>query len=106
MCPLLAVAGVPATDATHAQFMSDDLLALVAEHLHDDVARCAAAAGYRLIPGDARECRRDWLRTRAVVLDPPAVATLAPTSLPRRGGEVGASAVSYTHLTLPTKRIV
>ena len=52
--------------------MSDDLLALVAEHLHDDVARCAAAAGYRLIPGDARECRRDWLRTRAVVLDPPA----------------------------------
>ena len=88
MCPLLAVPGVPATDATHARFMSDDLLALVAEHLHDDVARCAAAAGYRLIPGDARECRRDWLRTRAVVLDPPAVTTLAPSSLPRRGGVV------------------
>lgn len=80
---------VPAVAISHALSMSDDdLLALVADPLHDDVARCAAAAGYRLIPGDVHECRRDWLRTRAALLDPSAVAILAESSLPRRGGVV------------------
>ena len=68
--------------------MSDHLLSLVEDPLLDDVARCAAAAGYRIVSGDAHDCRRDWLTARAVLVDPPAVAVLAEGPLPRRGGVV------------------
>lgn len=64
--------------------MEDDLLALVGSDLRDEVARCAAAAGYRLIEGTTASCRRDWLTARAVVADPAAVGELASTALPRR----------------------
>lgn len=66
--------------------MSEALLALVDDDLRDDVARCAAAAGYRLVLGDPATCRAEWLRSRAVVVDPPAVAALVSTSVPRRAG--------------------
>ncbi|MFT4042826.1 MAG: hypothetical protein QM673_06635 [Gordonia sp. (in: high G+C Gram-positive bacteria)] len=81
--------------------MSDDLLALVSTDLRDDIARCAAAAGYRLIIGDAHDCRRDWLRARAVALDPVAVEILADTALPRRAGVL---LVSDTEPAPPTWR--
>ncbi|MGV9824959.1 MULTISPECIES: septum site-determining protein Ssd [unclassified Gordonia (in: high G+C Gram-positive bacteria)] len=68
--------------------MSDDLLALVSADLHDDVARCAAAAGYRMLVGDAHACRGEWLRARAVTLDAEAVEVLLDSALPRRPGVV------------------
>ena len=49
-------------------FMTDDLLALVGPDLLDDAARCAAAAGYRMIVADAADCRRAWLTSRAVLV--------------------------------------
>ncbi|GAA1482562.1 CpaE-like family protein [Gordonia sinesedis] len=66
--------------------MNDELLALVGVELRDEVGRCAAAAGYRLIQGDPQRCRRDWLRARAVIADPAAIAGLADAALPRRSG--------------------
>ncbi|MGC4933439.1 septum site-determining protein Ssd [Gordonia sp. DT30] len=66
--------------------MSEVLLALVDAELRDDVARCAAAAGYRLVVGEPAACRADWLRACAVVVDPSAVAALAATAVPRRTG--------------------
>lgn len=66
--------------------MSDALLCLVATDLHDDVARCAAAAGYHLILAAPGACRADWLRAAVVVVDPAAVAELASTAVPRRPG--------------------
>ena len=68
--------------------MPDELLALISADLQDDVARCAAAAGYRLVLGDARDCRREWLRARAVVADPDAVRRLVEVHPPRRDGLV------------------
>ncbi|MEO9329650.1 septum site-determining protein Ssd [Gordonia aurantiaca] len=63
-----------------------DLLVLVGPDLHDDVARCAAAAGYRVRSARADDCRREWLTARAVVADPAAVAVLARVHPPRRDG--------------------
>ncbi|WP_439032973.1 septum site-determining protein Ssd [Gordonia terrae] len=73
--------------------MPDDLLVLVDPDLHDDVARCAAAAGYRMVGGRADDCRREWLTARAVVADPTAIAVLARLRPPRRSGLVLVSAV-------------
>lgn len=70
----------------HHDAMSDSLLALVDPALCDDVARCAAAAGYRLVVADPQRCRAEWLRARAVVVDPSAVAVLGNTAVPRRPG--------------------
>ncbi|SDU68290.1 septum site-determining protein Ssd [Gordonia westfalica] len=66
--------------------MPDDLLVLVDPDLHDDVARCAAAAGYRTTVGRADDCRREWLTARAVVADPAAIAVLSLIRPPRRDG--------------------
>ncbi|MBD0863274.1 hypothetical protein IA539_19050 [Gordonia sp. zg691] len=68
--------------------MPDDLLVLVHPDLSDDVARCAAAAGYRTVTARADDCRREWLTTRAVVADPDAIAVLSRLHPPRRGGVV------------------
>lgn len=68
--------------------MPDELLALISADLHDEVARCAAAAGYRMVLADPDDCRRDWLRARAVVADPDAVRRLVDLHPPRRDGLV------------------
>ncbi|WP_210756427.1 septum site-determining protein Ssd [Gordonia paraffinivorans] len=81
-----------------------DLLVLVGPDLHDDVARCAAAAGYRVLSVPAGDCRREWLTARAVVADPAAVAELGRIRPPRRdafvlvatgdpGGDIWRSAI-------------
>lgn len=72
--------------------MPDDLLVLVDPELYDDVARCAAAAGYRTVAGRPDDCRREWLTTRAVVADPAAIAVLSLTHPPRRDGLILVSA--------------
>lgn len=64
--------------------MTDELLALIDPGLHDGVARCAAAAGYRLRTAGVDDCRGEWLRAAAVVLDPTAVRALAGRHTPRR----------------------
>ncbi|MGO3326303.1 septum site-determining protein Ssd [Gordonia sp. (in: high G+C Gram-positive bacteria)] len=64
--------------------MTDVLLVLAAEELHADLARCAAAAGYTMVVGDAAACRHDWLRARAVAVDADASAVLADLHPPRR----------------------
>lgn len=66
--------------------MNDELLALVGVELRDEVGRCAAAAGYRMIPGTPHNCRRDWLRAGAVIADPAAIGELVQAALPRRPG--------------------
>ncbi len=79
--------------------MPDDVLALIDDHLTDDVARCAAAAGYRLVRREPGNCRRDWLGARAVIVDAAAVSALAALGPPRRAGIVvvgsGDGAVSW-----------
>lgn len=72
--------------------MPDELLVLVDPDLHDDVARCAAAAGYLVQTAPADDCRREWLTARAVVVDPPAIAVLSRVRPPRRPGLVLVSA--------------
>ncbi|MFT4086762.1 MAG: hypothetical protein QM658_06335 [Gordonia sp. (in: high G+C Gram-positive bacteria)] len=72
--------------------MSDALLVLTEAHLHDDVARCGAAAGYRLVRGDPRGCRRDWTLARAVVVDGPALTVLQADPPPAGPGVVVVSA--------------
>ena len=61
-----------------------DLIVEVMQHLGDDVVRCVAMSS-----------------TDGVVRGMAAEDTGSPIKVP-----VGAGAVSYTHLTLPTKRIV
>ncbi|AZG47443.1 septum site-determining protein Ssd [Gordonia insulae] len=68
--------------------MADELLALVGADLHDDVARCAAAAGYRILTAHPASCRREWLRASAVAADADALRVLAGLSPPRRDGVV------------------
>lgn len=68
--------------------MADELLTLVGPDLHGDVARCAAAAGYRILTAHPADCRREWLRAAAVVADADAVRLLAGQSPPRRTGVV------------------
>ncbi|MET9203312.1 septum site-determining protein Ssd [Gordonia sp. NPDC003585] len=68
--------------------MPDELLALLSPDLHDDVARCAAAAGYRMVTADPRDCRRPWLTSRAVLVDPDALDVLATAGQPRRAGVI------------------
>ncbi|EGD55068.1 septum site-determining protein Ssd [Gordonia neofelifaecis] len=66
--------------------MTDVLLVLADESLHDDLARCSAAAGYTMVLGDPRQCRHQWLRAGAVVADSDALGVLAHLDLPQRGG--------------------
>ncbi|MCX2965712.1 septum site-determining protein Ssd [Gordonia aquimaris] len=68
--------------------MTDELLTLVGADLHDEVARCAAAAGYRILPGSTSECRREWLRASAIAVDGRSVEELSGLALPRRDGIV------------------
>ncbi|MBB4134772.1 septum site-determining protein Ssd [Gordonia humi] len=68
--------------------MTDVLLVLAAEPIHADLARCAAAAGYAMVVGDAASCRHDWLRATAVAVDAGAVDVLAALHPPRRGAVV------------------
>ncbi|MFW0793625.1 septum site-determining protein Ssd [Gordonia sp. CPCC 205515] len=64
--------------------MTEELLVLVRPELRDPIARCAAAAGYRMVVSDVAGSRRAWLRTAAVIVDPAAVADLAVVRPPRR----------------------
>lgn len=66
--------------------MTDELLALVGADVRDAVARCAAAAGYRIVVAEPEDCRRLWLRAAAVVVDVDAVHRLSAVESPRRGG--------------------
>lgn len=66
--------------------MSEVLLVLTDRVLYDDVARCGAAAGYRVVRGDPARCRHDWLRAGAVVVDGAALAVLADPGPPAREG--------------------
>ncbi|GAA2369845.1 septum site-determining protein Ssd [Gordonia cholesterolivorans] len=66
--------------------MSDVLLVLAQESLHDDLARCSAAAGFAMVVGDPARCRHQWLRAAAVVADSAALDVLAGQELPRRDG--------------------
>ncbi|MDY6808849.1 MAG: septum site-determining protein Ssd [Actinomycetota bacterium] len=68
--------------------MTDELLTLVGADLHEDVARCAAAAGYRIVPGSPAECRREWLRAGAIAVDGHAIDELTGLAPPRRAGIV------------------
>jgi len=73
---------------TDDEDMADDVLALIDDHLTDDVARCAAAAGYRLVRADPASCRREWLGARAVIVDAAAIGVLATCAPPKRAGIV------------------
>ncbi|GAC58188.1 hypothetical protein GOHSU_32_00050 [Gordonia hirsuta DSM 44140 = NBRC 16056] len=66
--------------------MTDVLLALTGPVLYDDVARCGAAAGYRIARADPARCRHEWLRAGAVVVDGRALETLTGTAPPPRAG--------------------
>ncbi|WP_448222374.1 septum site-determining protein Ssd [Gordonia iterans] len=66
--------------------MTEVLLVLTESALHDDVARCGAAAGYAVVRGDPAHCRHDWLRAGAVVVDGVALRDLASLALPVRDG--------------------
>lgn len=66
--------------------MTEVLLALTGAVLSDDVARCGAAAGYRVARGDPLRCRPEWLSAGAVVVDGAALEQLAGSGLPARGG--------------------
>lgn len=68
--------------------MDDVLLALVDADIEDEVARCAAAAGYRMVAGRADRCRREWLQARVVAADRSALTVLAGLDPPRRPGVV------------------
>ena len=73
--------------------MSETLLVLAESAVHDDAARCGAAAGYRIVRGDPAHCRGDWLRATAVVVDGAALAVLAQVQPPARLGVVVAAGV-------------
>lgn len=64
--------------------MGEVLLVLADEQLHDDLARCSAAAGYEMVVGEAADCRQQWLRATAVAADRRALEHLARTALPDR----------------------
>lgn len=64
------------------------LVTMVAETLVDDVTRCAAAAGYRVLAVDPYTGRRAWSDADAVVLDPEAAALVVDAGWPRRAGVV------------------
>ncbi len=68
--------------------MTDELLALVGPDLREDVARCAAAAGYRIRTAPAADCRRDWLRAGVVIVDVEAIRVLAGLGPPGRDGVI------------------
>jgi secretion/DNA translocation related CpaE-like protein len=80
---------------THPAPSGDLLVAMVDETLLDDVTRCAAAAGYRVLTADPSTGRRAWADAAAVVLDPMAAAAVADAGWPRRAGVVvvGSAAV-------------
>lgn len=65
---------------------ADDLLVLVTDDLYDDVARCAAAAGYTVRRATPQTCRREWRAARAVIADAAAVCALDAHPPPRREG--------------------
>ena len=56
--------------------MGDVLLVLADAGLHDDLARCSAAAGYTMVVGDTARCRHQWLRATAVAADGQALDAL------------------------------
>ncbi|MGU3293119.1 septum site-determining protein Ssd [Williamsia sp. M5A3_1d] len=62
----------------------DQLLALVGADLRDDVARCAAAAGYQVVDATATTARRAWSEATAVVVDAAAARELIALGWPRR----------------------
>ncbi|MBT0567136.1 septum site-determining protein Ssd [Williamsia sp. CHRR-6] len=64
--------------------MNDLLLSVVGDDLTDDVARCAAAAGYQLIAATAENARRAWTDARAVVIDAAIAAQVVELGWPRR----------------------
>lgn len=67
---------------------SVDVLGLVDHELRDDVARCVAAAGYRLLMGHPEDCRREWLHAAAVIVDADALGRVAAERLPAHAGLV------------------
>lgn len=73
--------------------MGDVLLVLADAGLHDDLARCSAAAGYTMVVGDAARCRHQWLRAAAVAADGQALDALTGIGLPSRDGLFAVGAV-------------
>ena len=79
--------------------MAEVLLALTGTAMYDDVARCGAAAGYRIVRGDPARCRHEWLRAAAVVVDGAVLDRLVAAAPPARDGVLvagGADADSGT----------
>ncbi|MFT4199810.1 MAG: hypothetical protein QM634_03650, partial [Gordonia sp. (in: high G+C Gram-positive bacteria)] len=60
----------------------NELLMMVGADLADDVGRCAAAAGYRVLAGGPADA--EWLRADAVVVDAEALDRLAAAPPARR----------------------
>ncbi|GAA1907823.1 MAG: hypothetical protein INR72_02790 [Williamsia herbipolensis] len=73
---------------THPPASVDLLVAMVDDALLDDVTRCAAAAGYRVVSADPTTGRRAWADATAVVLDPSSAGAVADAGWPRRPGVV------------------
>ena len=73
---------------TNPSAVGDLLVAMVDDALLDDVTRCAAAAGYRVVAADPATGRRAWTDATAVVLDPSSAAAVADAKWPRRPGVV------------------
>ncbi|GGF10695.1 septum site-determining protein Ssd [Williamsia phyllosphaerae] len=66
--------------------MNDHVLVMVGDDLADDVARCAAAAGYQVVTAEPDTCRRAWSDCLAVIVDARAAEDLAGLGWPRRAG--------------------
>ncbi len=66
--------------------MSDLLLVMIGDDLGDEVARCAAAAGYDVVTAEPDTCRRAWTDCLAVVVDAGVAHELAGLGWPRRRG--------------------
>ncbi|MGZ8178281.1 septum site-determining protein Ssd [Williamsia sp. SKLECPSW1] len=71
---------------TNSSRADDLLVAMVGDDLLDDVTRCAAAAGYRVVAAAPDGGRRAWADAAAVVLDATAARSVADAGWPHRPG--------------------
>ncbi len=84
VCTAIIVAMTDHSPIPDRRLGTDQLLALVGVELRDDVARCAAAAGYQVVDATAATARRAWSESAAVVVDAAAARELIALGWPRR----------------------